>query len=256
MGRSEAVPILLVAVLLPGLAQTKKTQPSRVRDGTTSVTVSASIPKEQLKIEDECKTKMDDGKSHLAADPQKAIVPLQQALAIAEKHDYLKLQHAQILEYLGEAYSALGNSTEATKVFKQSLQLYGEPCEQDSRDPAACAETEMAEAFAKWTDKDAASALVLVRAARADLRRQQELDKSDIAIAAHKTKEAEALLFESLLLVSSGLPNPGRAAAGDAIVLLRQVLAADMPADIRQKAEKDVDWAKEVLEKTSGPIIR
>jgi tetratricopeptide (TPR) repeat protein len=259
MGRSNAVPILLVTLVLPAIAQTNKTQPARVRDGTASVTVSADIPKEQLRIEDECNAKLEDGKTHLVADPQKAIPLLQQALAIAEKHDYLKLQRTEALEALGQAHSVLGNSTEATKAFRQSLQLYGAPCEQNSRDPAACGEEEMNEAVGKWKDTDAAStasALVLARAARADFRRQQELDKSNTAVAAHKAKEAEALLIASILLAASGRQDQGRSAATDAIVLLRQVLSADIPADLRGQAERSLDWAKEILEKISGPTIR
>jgi hypothetical protein len=71
---------------LPAFDQTNEAKPKRGRDGTTSVTVSAWIPSEQLKIEDECKAKMEDAKRHLAAEPQKAIALLQQALAMAEKH--------------------------------------------------------------------------------------------------------------------------------------------------------------------------
>lgn len=50
MDRSKAVPILLVAVLLPGIAQTNKNQPRRERDGATAVTVSAGIGNDRAYI--------------------------------------------------------------------------------------------------------------------------------------------------------------------------------------------------------------
>jgi tetratricopeptide (TPR) repeat protein len=246
-----SVPVLLAIALLPGIAQTNKTEPRRVRrDGTAQITVSAGIPKEQLKIEADCIAKLEDGKSYLAADPQRAIPLLQQALELAEKHDYLRLRRSEALESLGEAQAVLGNAIEAIKAFRQRLQFYGEPCEQDSREPAACGEAEIEEASAAWWKGGAAStasALVLARAARADFRRQQELDKSDAAIASHRASEARALLFESVVLAASGRWDPARSAADDAVVLLKQVLSAGVPVNIRGKAVKDLDWANEML---------
>jgi tetratricopeptide (TPR) repeat protein len=255
MRRSKGVPLLLLAVLLPAFGQTNEAKRIRGRDGTTSVTVSAGIPSEQLKIEDECKAKMEDAKRHLAAEPQKAIALLQQALAIAEKHAYLKSQQAEILDRLGSAYSAQGNSAEAIKSFHRYLQLYGGPCGENTRDLAACADEEMMEGFAKY-DNDPAYALVLARAARTDLRRQQELDKSEVAIAVHKIQESEALAVEGVALESSGRSDLALASLRDEIILLEQVLAADLPPDLRQRAAFGVESKKKLLEKRSGPAIR
>jgi hypothetical protein len=125
----------------------------------------------------------------------------------------------------------------------------------NTRDLAACADKKMKESFAK-SENDPAYALVLARAARTDLRRQQELDKSEVAIAVHKIQESEALLLECVALESSGRSDLVLASLRDDIILLEQVLAADLPPDLREKAAFGLESAKELLMKRSGPAIR
>ena len=84
-----------------------------------SITVTADIPKEQIRNEDECDARILSGQEALKnADAVKAEAYFQQALSLIEKHHYLANHRPTVLRNLGTSFVAQNRILEAVNTLK------------------------------------------------------------------------------------------------------------------------------------------
>ncbi len=217
-----------------------------------SVTASAGIPADQLRLEEECDGKIREAEVLQArGDATKALNLLDAAWQLAEKHPFLEGRRPLILRDRGRTYIQQQNFKAAVVAFSERLDLQKEQCRRkEDAEPyaGACAEAHMELGTAQVMLGSEAEALTHLREAIDCYRlgAQDKPDRSELVRLTHQYFQAQAMSMAGIASARLGKREEAKALNSEAIKILKDVInnpKADDP--LKTHASQVLKFAEE-----------
>jgi tetratricopeptide (TPR) repeat protein len=227
------VPTVLMMCMITGQSQTPSGLPTR-RD---SVTVSAGMTKEELRISEAFDEKL--AAARRERDPKNAVAQLETLRAEADQHEFLHHHRPQLLVYLGQAYLAGGQAKKAVGFYEQRLAFEADECKPEASYPSACGTAQMDLGVAQIAAGQP-SGLEMLKNAVANHRRQVKLDGKPEQL--HHFVDlrhlSEAAMVLGVVLVRFGQISAARTSFEESRQAAAQILAnPDVQASLRDEAK-------------------
>lgn len=241
------ISVACLAGFSPGILVAQKAQPLPSRKD--SVTVSAGISKEQLKIEAECDAKIEAARNARAAKKHtEAIAGLEQALQTIRTHPFLDSRRVTVFKQFGLVYLDLQRPADAVQAYRKRLEAQGKEC---AAKPGAddysseCAEGQQDLGIALIIAGDLSAALGMLQESAAGFAGSAE--KTEFAdIKMVYTKHfGDSKMYLALALGRSGKLSEAKSAIAEAIAAFTRVTQNTEAQDpVRAAAKQSLQTAE------------
>ncbi len=241
------ISLVCFAGLSSGIVVAQKPQPLPSRKD--SVTVSAGIPKEQLKIEAECDAKIEAARNARAAKKHtEAISALEQALEMIRRHSFLDSRRVTVFKQFGLVYLDLLRPADAVQAYRKRLEAQGKECaaKPGSDDYSSeCAEGQQDLGVALIIAGDLGAAVGMLQESAAGFAGSAEnTEFADIKMVYTK-HFGDSKMYLALALARSGKLSEAKAAIAEAIAALTRVTQNTEAQDgVRAAAKQSLQIAE------------
>lgn len=241
------ISLTVLAGLSSGILLAQKAQPLPSRKD--SVTVSAGIPKEQLKIEAECDAKIEAARDARAAKKHsEAISALEQALEMIRRHSFLDSRRVTVFKQFGLVYLELQRPADAVQAYRKRLEAEGKKCaaKPGSDDYSSeCARGQQDLGIALIIAGDLGAALDVLQQSAAGFTGSAENTEFTAIKMVYTKHFGDSKMYMAVALGRSGKLSEAKSAIAEAIAAFTRVTQnTDAEDPVRAAARKSLETAE------------